>query len=233
MRRRPVPIRYAIVPAALLASLVACSDGAGPPTGGEFEERKAPPWKTAESSQEASDTGSFDDWITAIWGDTVAYSELTVITHAPYAPPLETYDTSFTVIVGRPTSFRIHYQHSGGWARPPVFMEITIPRDARLVDHDGAVHAKGDSVEIDVEIDRERFEFQLEPHGSTFTGRKPVTLWISLAYADFRTLSPELLRVWYQATEVEEWITADTEIDSGFLSLRMKLRHFSGYAVAW
>ena len=233
MSVRVMPIRYALATGALVASLVACTDGAGPAANDGFTERGEDLWKTAASTQDSVDTASFDDWITTIWGDTVAYSELTVIAQAPYAPPLETYDTSFIAIVGRPTSFRVHYENVATWARPPVFMEITIPRDAQLVRPDGTAHAKGDSVAVNVTIHPERFEFVFQPHGSTFTGRKPVTVWLSLRYADFGSMSPELLRVWYQATEVDDWTTADTEVDPGFLSLTMKLRHFSGYAIAW
>ena len=232
MRVRSEPIRYALASGVLVTSLVACTDGAGPAANDGFAEGRDHPWQTA-AARDGSDTASFDDRITTIWGDTTTYSELTVITHAPYAPPLETYDTSFTVVVGRPTTFRVHYEHVDGWARPPVFLEITIPRDAQLVRPDGTAHANGDSVAVPLTIHPERFEFVFQPHGSSFTGRKPATVWLSLRYADVGSMSPELLRVWYQATDEDEWTTADTEIDPGFLSLTMKLRHFSGYAIAW
>ncbi len=224
---------FAFVAVPLVAALTACGEGVGPSASGSLAGGNESPQQTAASDRDAVNSGSLDDQITSIWGDTVAYSGLTVIRQAPDAPPLETYDTSFAVIVGRPTSFRIHYENVDGWTRPPVFIEITVPRDAQLVDHHGAVHQRGDSVEVHVTIDPERFEFAFQPHGSTFMGRKPVTLWVSLLYADFGNLRPELLRVWYQPTELDEWTTADTEIDPGFRSLTMKLRHFSGYAIAW
>jgi hypothetical protein len=166
---------------------------------------------------------------------------MTMLRHSPDAPPLMSYDTSFTAVQGERTEFVLHYVNPyvvalsydrwelvGSW-----FMRVSIPKDAELLDETGLPAAVGDSVEITVLVDQEQFLVEFGPHGSTFLGKKPALLEFSLEFAELVELDPDMLDIWYRADAMGEWNALGTRFDKRGTKLQAPIHHFSGYAVAW
>lgn len=156
--------------------------------------------------------------------------------HAPTAPPLMTYSTSFLATQGKPTKFQVNY-NIGTAAYPivgPLFLEITIPRDAEILGPDGNPIPRGGTAEITVDIDPVTYLVRFGPHGSTFLGRKPAQLVFGYLYADMTGHSEsDSMTVWYQPEEGTEWTAQETTVDRVGHWIVTDIYHFSNYAVAW
>jgi len=153
-------------------------------------------------------------------------TEPRVLQFADWAPRLQTYDTTFVTYQGWRENLVIYFED---WVQ---FMILEIPPDAEFVDSEGRPLSDGDRVEIRVQADSSKIHLEFGPHGSTFTGRKPVKLWVWYKYSDLAD-SPEKLAVWYRSTNDDKWGALPTEISKSGGWLKTNLYHFSNYLVAW
>ena len=157
------------------------------------------------------------------------------ITQSPDAPPLMTYDTTFTAIQGQGNTFVLFYQNPwteygtpGEW-----FMKLDIPSDAQFVTEAGEPYAYGDVVEITAHVDATRFFVQFGPHGSTFLGKQPAVLMFNYLYADLGGVDPANLKVFYQPSTNTDWEAQTSYVEKRGNRILVDIYHFSNYAVAW
>lgn len=145
------------------------------------------------------------------------------------APLLETYHASFTAVQGRKATHTIHHTNGVG------FLTLEIPASAKLVSEAGRPLARGESVEITVDIDPASYAVRLQPHGIVFQFQ-PARLGFGMIYADWAGHTDEDdLAVWYQPWEGESWVQLPNEVefDEEHNWAWTTLDHFSNYAVAW
>ncbi|MDH4350526.1 MAG: hypothetical protein OEW56_05210, partial [Gemmatimonadota bacterium] len=162
-------------------------------------------------------------------------TEPVMIRQAADAPPLHTYDTTFTAVQGEANTFVVFYDdpdREGVW-EGEVFFKLDIPRDAQFMDEDGSPVATGDTVAIRAVIDPTQFLVRFSPHGSLFNGRKPALLSFYLVYAELHTGDDAVPDIWYQPVEGEPWTPSATSYEWKSNRLKITLDHFSNYAVAW
>jgi hypothetical protein len=161
----------------------------------------------------------------------------TIITirHTAEAPPLQTYDTTFTAIQGQGNTFVVFYENPwtvydtpGDW-----FMRLDIPSDGQFVDENGVPYSYGEPVAITASIDPSEFFVRFGPHGSTFQGRKPAVLSFNTQFADLGGVDIKNLVLWYQPSNGEDWAAQPTAVDAKKNRIQTDLLHFSNYAVAW
>ena len=169
--------------------------------------------------------------------DTSSPDAPTIITirHSAEAPPLQTYDTTFTAIQGEGDTFVVFYENPwtangtpGDW-----FMKLDIPSDGQFIDADGAPYTYGEPVAVTAQIDATEFFVRFGPHGSTFQGRKPAVLSFNTAYVDLDGVDINHLVLWYQPSDDEDWSAQPTIVDAKKNRIQTDLYHFSNYAVAW
>ena len=144
----------------------------------------------------------------------------------PGSPPLRTYDTTFAAHQGWTQSFVIF--HADG----RYFMVLQVPNSAQFVSADGTPLPYGAPFGLRARVDRTSVSFQFEPHGSTFTGSRPVVLWIYLRYVDLGAAA-QLPTIWYQAEASDPWVGVPTTVDLAGNWLKIELTHFSNYRVAF
>lgn len=181
-----------------------------------------------ELAKGGSRTTSGSETTTAETDSTATTSTVpTPLRFAPWAPPLQTYDTSFVAHQGWRSN---HVIYAEDWTQ---FLIIEVPVDAQFVDAQGNPVPYGTPVPLTVTVDRDRIAVQFGPHGSQFTGRRAVKLWIYYRYADLAGTSPERLRIWYQAAAGDPWSEQPTTLKQAGGWLVSELTHFSNYAVAY
>jgi hypothetical protein len=159
-------------------------------------------------------------------GTTTQTAGAQLLTFVPGAPPLRTYDTTFAAHQGWHQQFVIFHEDGN------YFMVLEVPNTAQFVDASGTALPYGAAFGLRVRVDATSASFQFEPHGSYFTGSKPVVLWIYLRYLNVGDGS-QSAAIWYQADSTEPWATLPTAADRAGKWLKVDLRHFSNYAVAW
>ena len=158
--------------------------------------------------------------------------DLTFVTMAPNAPPLETQDTSFWAVRGQDREIQIRYESpTYGYAK---CMRFVVPADALP-----AGVAPGDSVQISVHVvDPKYFEFQFEPSGLRFDPEHPAHLEIRYTVAD-----PDLnhdgvvdardtdlasrLAIWRQERRGEPWYRLETALEGDALEARADVQGFT------
>ncbi len=142
------------------------------------------------------------------------------------APGLTTYDTTFVAHQGWKQHFVILHEDGN------YFMVLDVPGTAQFVDANGNPVPEGEQVEINVHVDGTYVSFEFGPHGSYFTGKRPVVLWVYLKYVDLEGASGQA-EIWYQPNTDSDWAALPTTVDKAGKWLKVQLRHFSNYAVAW
>jgi hypothetical protein len=153
----------------------------------------------------------------------------TFIRFAAGAPPLETYDTSFVVTVGKLSGFYICFANT-----TTTFLYVTIPKDAQFFDAAGNPLPRGDTVRISVQIDPVYASIQFGPHGSLFLGaRGPALLQVNYDFLDFGGRAPTDTHILYQPESGSTWTTLATQVDVDKKWLVASIYHFSNYAVAF
>lgn len=150
---------------------------------------------------------------------------------ASWAPPLETYDTTFVVIQGRADSDTLWFKRDAYGVRMP-YMVLNVPKEAQFVDASGQPVPKGATVNLTVHADRDCIQINFGPHGSTFA-TNPATVQISWFYTDLMGKDPSVLKLWYQPEAGTSWNALSTLLDLKFYWLTSTLDHFSNYAVAY
>jgi hypothetical protein len=149
-----------------------------------------------------------------------------LLTFVPGAPPLRTYDTTFAAHQGWQQQFVILHEDAN------YFMVLDVPNSAQFVDASGTALPYGAAFGLRARVGPSTVSFEFEPHGSYFTGPKPVVLWVYLKYVDLGA-STRLPSIWYQADGTDPWSKLPTTADRAGRWLKIELRHFSNYAVAF
>jgi hypothetical protein len=140
---------------------------------------------------------------------------------APWAGPLETYNTSFPVTVGTASSFTVNFKNS-----PFPFMKIEIPANADFFGASGLPLKNGTRVTVTVTIDSVYATVR-------FTQRNPAKLYLNYYALDLGGKLPSQLAIWYQPDPTVDWSAQPTDIDVSWMWLIIPLYHFSDYAIAY
>ena len=156
----------------------------------------------------------------------------TPLRFASWAPPLETYDTTFTLVQGAASSDTIYFMKRPGAATRELFMVLAIPATATFVDTSGRTLTPGSEVRLAVQVDRDVVRLSFGPHGSTFT-RKPARLYIWWQNTDLQGRSGNGLELWYRPGAGSAWRALETQVSAAHTWLVADLYHFSNYAVAY
>ncbi|MDH5233924.1 MAG: hypothetical protein OEW77_03125 [Gemmatimonadota bacterium] len=152
----------------------------------------------------------------------------TFIGFAASAPPLTSYDTSFTVVVGRAASFFLGSSRKGNSA----FLVIEIPLTAEYFDGNGNALPVGTPVSIRVQVDPVTAAITFSPHGTRFGSTYPASLLLNTEYLNLGGLTPTSLIIWYLTDA--GWVPEITTVTlTGNAYLKARLEHFSNYAVAY
>ena len=203
--------------------LGACADSTGPlPTGDRFG--PAPTGTMSAAGRGTRTTSATDGSTTSSTTTTTQSGAPAPLSFLPGAPPLRTYDTTFVAHQGWKQSFVIFHQDGN------YFMVLDVPASAQFVDASGNPVPQGAAVNIRVRVDSAAVSFEFGPHGSYFTGSRPVVLWVYLKYV---ALGAGLPNIWYQADATQPWDPMPTTADQAGNWLKIELRHFSNYAVAY
>jgi hypothetical protein len=157
-------------------------------------------------------------------GTTTESSTPQVLQFLPGAPPLKTYDTTFAAVQGWKQNHVIFHEDGN------YFMVLEVPNSAQFVDADGVPLAYGEPFGLRAVVSQTSVSFEFQPHGSYFTGTRPVVLWVYLKYVDTSAGMPQ---VWYQSESDDPWVAQETTVDRAGNWLKIDLKHFSNYAVAW
>lgn len=200
---------------------VACASGTGPEQGGDV------PGALVEVQAAGKKGGNRVGGS----GDSSATVLPTLLRFAPWAPPLESYDTTFMVTQGKASSDTLYFAKSTMGPRMP-YLIITVPRDAQFVDAAGRVVPKGTVVPLTVQADREYVRVNFGPHGSTFS-KNPAMVQVSWFFTDLLSRAPSGLKLWYQSDNTAPWQQQPAVLDLQFYWLTTTLDHFSNYAVAY
>jgi hypothetical protein len=212
-------LRTIIAMATLGSSLAACAESTGPLPGadamstvpaGVAAAARTPRTSTKEAAPAVS---------------------LTPLKFATWAPPLETYDTTFKVTQGKASSDTLFFQKDAFGVRMP-YLVIDVPKDAQFVDAAGKPVPKGATVNLTVQADRQYVQVNFGPHGSTFS-KNPATVKVSWFYTDLMGRWGGDLKLWYQPEVNTAWNQLATQVDLQFYWLVSTLDHFSNYAVAY
>lgn len=201
---------------ALLALLSAC-EGATDPA--------AEPAISAAKGGRLAATDITSGSTTGTTAETPTGSPL-VASFIPGSPPLKTYDTTFAAHQGWRQNFVIFHEDGN------YFMVLDVPNSAQFVRADGTPLEYGEPFGLRAVVDDQSVSFEFQPHGSSFTGSRPVVLWVYLKYVDLGSAGT-LPKVWYQAESTDPWTETPTEVDRAGKWLKIELHHFSNYAVAW
>jgi hypothetical protein len=123
------------------------------------------------------------------------------------------------------------------------FLRLEIPKSALNRLPDGSGIAKGDSVLITVSVNNSQILVDLGPSGLTFDSPAELEIWYGGADPDFngdgvvdredRRIERELLKFWYQDEHGGPWRAMKAKHSTKKKHFKVKLPHFSGYAVSW
>jgi hypothetical protein len=210
-----------LVTAASLGLILAgCADSTGPlPTGNGAA---ALPTGVMSAARRGDRTTSATD---APIADTAPSGAPQPLQFLPGAPPLRSYDTTFVAHQGWKQSFVIFHEDGN------YFMVLDVPASAQFVDANGNPVPYGTEVQLRVRVDNSVVSFEFGPHGSYFTGSRPVVLWVYLKYVAVGAGGGP--SIWYQADTTDSWAALPTAVDRAGNWLKVELRHFSNYAVAY
>jgi len=219
-------LRSLITAASLGSILLACADGTGPvPTGGAI---RATPTSGLSAARGGKQTTSSTDGLTTT---RMTGSTPSPLRFAAWAPPLESYDTTFVVTQGKASSDTLYFKKDAFGLRLP-YMVLTVPKDAQFVDASGQPVPKGDVVNITIHADSQLVQLNFGPHGSSFS-KTSATVQVSWFFTDLLGREPSDLKLWYQPDVNTTWNPLATQVDLQFYWLVSTLDHFSNYAVAY
>lgn len=157
---------------------------------------------------------------------------LTPLAFASWAPPLETYDTTFVVTQGKASADTIYFRKRPEDLLRVPYMVLAVPATAQFVDASGYPLPRGTKVNLTVQADTRYVLLNFGPHGSTFS-KTPATLKVFWLYTDLLGRWGGDLKMWYQPDANTAWSSLATQVDLEFCWLTSDLTHFSNYAVAY
>ena len=219
-----------ILAAASLALLLgACADSTGPLSTGTSVGALPNGVMSAARSSNKTLSATVGSTTTALTDTTTPVAQsgsLEPMRFLPDAPRLKTYDTTFVAHQGWKQSFVIFHRDGN------YFMVLDVPASAQFIDADGNPLPAGAEVGIRARVDSTLVSFEFGPHGSYFTGSRPVMLWVYLKYVEVGSINgtPD---IWYQADATQPWSPMGATADKAGNWLKIELRHFSNYAVAY
>jgi len=175
---------------------------------------------------------------------TMAGDPIHILQQSPGAPPLQTYQTSFTVRKGQAFTLAVDYEPAAGETVGKPFLRFDLPRDGLIAGAGGAHLDRGDSVVMTLSIDSLGFSVDFGPSGVKFSAKSPARLTIC-----YQNMDPDLNRdgvvdatdqalqqqisFWYQSMKAGSWFKLPTKYDSANPCISTPLYHFSQYAVSW
>jgi hypothetical protein len=180
-----------------------------------------------------------------IVGDVVGSTAgLHILTQAPTAPALETYQVSFWARKDRASTVLVNYQPAAGESVGHPFLRFDVPRGG-LRTGGAAVHlAPHDSVLITLTIDPVDLTVDFAPSGLRFSGRHPAMLavWYGNANPDLNADGvvdgadaelADLIAIWGRPAKPAPWMKTMSKTLTGEQWVLGAIRHFSEYAVSW
>ena len=166
-------------------------------------------------------------------GTQVQESDLDFIRRSATSPPLETTDTSFWAVLGQTRELEIRFQGQGGTGTGKKFLELDIDDESLLRRPDGTSFALGDSIEIFVSIDPDRFLVDLEPSGLEFNPAQPAVLEIRYDEAESEDLERETeFELWRQESPGDPWELVGSVQLEDFDEIEAQIFGFTRYALA-
>lgn len=180
-----------------------------------------------------------------IVGDVVGSTAgLHILTQAPTAPALETYQVSFWARRDRASTVLVNYQPAAGESVGHPFLRFDVPRYGLRTGGAGARLGRRDSVLITLTIDPENLSVDFQPSGVRFSGRRPATLavWYGNANPDLNADGvvdgadaelADLIAIWGRPARPAPWMKTVSQTLTGEQWVVGAIRHFSEYAVSW
>ena len=171
--------------------------------------------------------------------------DLTILRMAADAPPLETYDTTFTAVRGVNSELRIDYAPLPGESSGEEFLRFELDDATLVTDENGDPIPIGGSIEIRVRIvDPARLEFEFQPAGLRFNAAEPAQLRIRYANADDDfdddgdvdeddDLAEQRLGLWRQELPGEPWVKMGSVVIEDLEEVEGEIFGFTRYSIAF
>jgi hypothetical protein len=181
----------------------------------------------------------------SIVGDVVGSTAgLHILTQAPTAPALETYQVSFWARKDRASTVLVNYQPAAGASVGHPFLRFDVPRGGLSAGGAGVHLSSRDSVLITLTIDQVNLTVDFEPSGVRFSGRRPAMLavWYGNANPDLNADGvvdgadaelADLIAIWGRPARPAPWMKTMSQTLTGQQWVLGAIRHFSEYAVSW
>ena len=176
--------------------------------------------------------------------DGVEQSQLDFLRFPPDLVPLATQDTSFWAVAGEDREVILHYRPEAGEQEGEEFLRFKVPGDALLRRPDGSFFARGDSVEIRVQVDPDgRFLFGFQPSGLRFDPEHPAELRVEYVRlggdldgdGDVDEADDDFereLRLWKQEAPGGLWFPVGSVKIEDLDEIEAEITSFTGFAIA-
>jgi hypothetical protein len=171
--------------------------------------------------------------------------ELTILRMAEDAPPLETYDTTFTAVRGEDAELRIRYEAQEGETSGEEFLRFRLDDGSLVNDEDGNPIPVGGSIQIRVRIlNPTLLDIEFQPAGLRFNPLEPAELRVRYARADDDfdedgdvdvddDRAEQLLSLWRQEQPGDPWVKIGSVVFEEFEDVEGDLFGFTHYAIAF
>lgn len=171
--------------------------------------------------------------------------ELTILRMAEGAPPLGTYDTTFTARRGEESELRIDYLPLPGESSGEEFLRFRLDNASLVNDENGNPIPVGGAVQIRVRIvNPSLLDIEFQPAGLRFNPSQPAELRIRYANADDDfdedgdvdaddDRAEQLLSLWRQEQPGEAWVKIGSVVFEDFEEVEGDLFGFTHYAIAF
>jgi hypothetical protein len=171
--------------------------------------------------------------------------DLTILRMAEDAPPLQTYDTTFTAVRGENSELRIDYQPPPGEDSGEEFLRFRLDDESLVNDENGNPIPVGGSIDIRVRIlNPSLLDIEFQPAGLRFDPSEPAELRIRYARADDDfdedgdvdaddDRAEQLLSLWRQEQPGEPWVKIGSIVFEDFEDVEGELFGFTHYAIAF
>jgi hypothetical protein len=175
--------------------------------------------------------------------DTRQPGDLTILRMPDDAPPLETYDTTFTAVRGEDAELRIRFEPPPGEDSGEEFLRFRLDDNSLVDDEEGNPIPIGGSIQIRVRIvDPERLEVEFQPSGLRFNPSEPAELRIRYGDDDLdddgdiddddRDIEQQL-SLWRQEQPGDPWVRIGSIVLEDFDEVEGEIFGFTHYAIAF
>ncbi len=171
--------------------------------------------------------------------------DLTIVRMAEGAPPLQTYDTTFTAVRGEDAELRIDFEPPPGEDSGEEFLRFRLDDESLLSDASGNPIPIGGSIDIRVRIiDPERLEFEFLPARLRFNPEEPARLRVRYANADDDfdddgdvdaddDRIEQELSIWRQETVGNPWVKIGSVVLEDLEDVEGEIVGFTRYSIAF